>query len=234
MSAIASLPLGRRTRAASAKTRFLIGERLITPFEITTSKAGVLEGESIDAGVRRTSLGVNPSRSRSRPALSICSSVKSTPTTRPGSTDLDGRHRKHRCRIPRRGRGQSSRGRVRRGRGGSRPGQKTSKLRPGSHPGARSDNRDAARASDLLRSGVLLFSSCDLAAHVLHLGLEDPYDRRASWRRLAARLLPAPSSRPSLSMGELMSTSFSARFAGLAAHCKSRHLALQGLCLRRG
>ena len=46
MSAIASLPPGRRTRAASANTRSLAGERLMTPLEMTASKLASSNGSS--------------------------------------------------------------------------------------------------------------------------------------------------------------------------------------------
>ena len=49
MSAIASRPPGRRTRAASAKTRCLTGERLIDSVRDDDVEGGVLEGEIVDA-----------------------------------------------------------------------------------------------------------------------------------------------------------------------------------------
>src|SRR5439155_1626762 len=62
----------------------LIGERLITPFEMTTSKAPSSKGRaSMLASANST--WVNPSRSLRRVAFAICSSVKSTPITRPES-----------------------------------------------------------------------------------------------------------------------------------------------------
>ncbi len=57
MSAIARRPPGRSTRAASAKTRCLTGERLTTPFEITTSKLASSNGRrSMLASTKRTLL----------------------------------------------------------------------------------------------------------------------------------------------------------------------------------
>ena len=56
MSAIASRPPGRRTRAASAKTRCLTGERLIDSVRDDDVEGGVLEGESVDARLEELDL----------------------------------------------------------------------------------------------------------------------------------------------------------------------------------
>ena len=84
MSEMASRPPGRRIRAASAKTRCLTGERLITPFDRTASKLAASKGRS-SMCASTSSTWAKPCSSRSRAAFSSCLSVMSTPTTRPDS-----------------------------------------------------------------------------------------------------------------------------------------------------
>ena len=67
MSASASRPPGRNARAAAANTAGLSGDRLITPFEITQSKVGVLDRGLLD--VAGAELGLCGSRSRRRGAV---------------------------------------------------------------------------------------------------------------------------------------------------------------------
>ena len=84
MSEIARRPPGRSTRAASEKTRSLRGDRLTTPFEMTASKLASAKGSS-SMWACTSSTWANPASSRRRPALASCSSVMSTPATRPAS-----------------------------------------------------------------------------------------------------------------------------------------------------
>ena len=74
---------GPSTRAASAKTRSFAGERLITPLEMTASKLASSNGSS--SILRLDELDLREAVAEQASALPTCSSVKSTPTTRPDS-----------------------------------------------------------------------------------------------------------------------------------------------------
>ena len=79
MSASASLPPGRSTRAASANTRRLSAERLTTPLEITASNEPSSKGSSSMRAARKLTC----SSRRRRSDLASCSGVMSTPVTEP-------------------------------------------------------------------------------------------------------------------------------------------------------
>ena len=80
MSASASRPPGRSTRAASSNTLLLSTERLITPLEMTASKLASPNGSR---SMRASRIGLGEPVAARRVALSTCSRVKSTPTTWP-------------------------------------------------------------------------------------------------------------------------------------------------------
>ena len=90
MSASASRPPGRSTRAASANTRRLSAERLITPLEITASNEPSSKGSSSI----RARWKLTCSRRR-RSDLASCSGVISTPMTEPAARPARGREHVH-------------------------------------------------------------------------------------------------------------------------------------------